>query len=50
MNICLKFILYDLSNNLINMLDCNNNTQIFEDNHGIFELIESYNYSLSNDK
>jgi hypothetical protein len=31
------------------MLDCNNNTQIFEDNHGIFKLIESHNYSLSND-
>jgi hypothetical protein len=32
------------------MLDCNNNTQIFEDNHGIFEDNGNYKYSLSNDE
>ena len=47
MNICLKFLISNLSNDFVHMLDCNNNTQIFKDNHGTFEHKDSHNYSLS---
>jgi len=50
MNICFKFIISNLSNNIVHMLDCNNNSTIFEDNNGMFENKGSNKYSLSTDE
>jgi len=50
MNICLKLIISYVSNDIVNMIDCNNNIKKFKDNYGISELVESHNYLLSNDE
>ena len=50
MNICFKFIISNLSNNIVHLLDCNNNTIIFEDNYGNFKNKGSKKYLLSEDE